>query len=119
MSIFWFLIIFVVPVMLFICSKKRGKELLQLFQNGKKTTATVSKRQRILRSSPEGTTKYRVSYVFKTESGEAISHSVYVSYDLYQETPVGSEVDIVYLANDPKISALGYMVGLVRSAMKN
>jgi len=48
-----------------------------------------------------------------------ISHTVYVSYDLYQETPVGSEVDIVYLANDPKISALGYMVELVRSAMKN
>jgi len=74
MSMLWFLIIFIIPVMLFIYSKKCGKELLQLSQNGKKTTATVSDRQQISRSNSRGTTKYRMSYVFKTESGEAISH---------------------------------------------
>ncbi len=116
---FWFLIIFIIPVLLFLYSRKRGKELLQLSKNGKKSKATVSDRQQILRSNSRGVTRYRISYVFKTESGEAISHTIYVSYDCYQETPIGSEVDIVYLPNNPKISAMEYLVELVRSAKKN
>lgn len=118
MTMVSFLVIFVIPIVLYIYSKKRGKELSRLSKDGEKTTATISDREQVLRANSKGKTHYRVSYVFKTESGMTITRTVYVSYDVYQASHIGSEVDIVYLVDNPEVSAMSDLVELVRSAIK-
>ncbi len=116
--IFWLFIIFIVPALLFVFSKKRGQELVSLAKNGRKIKATIVNKTHH-RSSKSGNSYYKIQYIFNTKDAVKISNTVNVSIDIYDDNEIGSEIDIIYLTENPKISAMAYMVDLVQGAMKD
>lgn len=116
--IFWLFIIFIVPALFFVFIKKRGQELVSLAKNGHRVNATIVNKTHH-RSSKSGSSYYRFQYIFNTKDAEKISNTVNVSMDVYNENEIGSEVEIVYLPDNPKTSAMAYMVDLVQGAMKD
>jgi len=118
---FWLFVIIGVPALLILMSKKRGKEIYALAKGGQTVRAVVVDKKKIRGSSTgsgTGSTSYKVSYVYKTENAEEFSKQVNVSMDIFDGLETGSEVGVVYLPSQPDVSAMEYMVDLVKGAMK-
>jgi hypothetical protein len=83
----------------------------QIEQFGTPTQAEVTNLERVSRRNPNGTSHY-VTYRFTDAAGQEHSKMLEIDSNLYLTLKIGSQVEVLYLPNDPSVSR-------IRSASKD
>lgn len=112
----WILIpIALIILAMVIVALRRGWQMKKLVSDGTPVRATVTKKWM------HGQHKYRLRYEYQiaTDSSPQSkhTHSPLVSRDEYDRYNTGDGIDIVVLANNPKISATAMLVAQARKAL--
>jgi hypothetical protein len=77
----------------------------QIEQFGRPTQAEVTNLERVSRRNPNGTSHY-VTYRFSDATGQEHSKMLEIDSNLYVTLKINSQVEILYLPNDPSVSRI-------------
>jgi len=91
---------------------KRARELPHLVKDGVETQGRIIGKRpsfRRRRANPS------IRYEFQDAMGRTYQRKSYVPHSLYEKLKVGDPFDIVYLPQNPRVSAGKYLVDQVRS----
>jgi hypothetical protein len=88
----------------------RGSEMRRLATEGVETTGTVVEKYSSHRRGS------RIRYEYRDASGQKHQGRAEVSWEYYKAVKVGDPVKVVYLPQQPSVSALWALVDLVRRA---
>ncbi len=94
---------------------RRGLQVRHLAERGETTRGRI---ERIWgHTGSTGTTRHRLRYRYSV-TGCDYSHTILVSPGERERMQEGGEVDVVYLPDKPKVSALSEMVEQARTALR-
>ena len=94
---------------------RRGLQIKKLAQEGLLTRALILRKG--TRPVGKGASSPRLFYQFTDPLGRIRRRSVHVSWEIYEASREGGEIEIVYLPQDPGVNAAKYMVDLVRGQL--
>lgn len=94
---------------------KRGTELRKLAENGTQAVATVEETWKFTGST--GRAIHRMRYHFTASDGQKYKRTVTLTTDECEKLTEGVQVPVIYLADNPKVSAMATMVELARKAL--
>jgi hypothetical protein len=95
---------------------RRGLQLRKLVSDGVATTATAKKL--IGHTGATGMRRSSLRYHFQDRRGKSYQHTVMISPSERETIQEGDSVNIIYLPDNPKISALAQTVESARKALK-
>jgi hypothetical protein len=95
---------------------QRGLQLRRLVQNGVPGTATIERMWSTVVAT--GMSRYSLRYTFRAGDGREYSRSIMISSGERERLKVGDTVAVIYLADNPKISALAELVEQARRALE-
>ncbi|MCB0309856.1 MAG: hypothetical protein KDD42_01395 [Bdellovibrionales bacterium] len=110
-----FVVIFLFGIMLAV-ALKRGLEMRELAERGVSGKGIVLKKFKT-RGQKGGISSNWIKYQYQSSRGQTFQNKVSVLSEFFENHSEGDEVDLVYLNNKPKISALKYMVDLSKAAL--
>ena len=105
------IVILLIVIAMIVFGVRRGLQFKSLANDGTPAQATVTKKWK------HGQNKCRLRYEYNTPSQGKFSHSPWVTQDEYDRYNPGDSIDIVYLPNNPKVSAMATMVTLAKEAL--
>ena len=92
---------------------RRGLQMKKLVEHGVPVTGKVTDRKS-RSTSTGGSATHHLRYEFTAPDGRTYAHRITVTGDEYQSFRDGDEIDLVYLPDNPKVSAQASMVELLR-----
>lgn len=95
---------------------QRGLQLRRLVQNGVPGTGTVDRIRSFTGST--GVSRYQLRYTFRAGDGREYRRVIMISREERERLKEGDTVAVIYLADNPKISALAELVELARRALE-
>ena len=95
---------------------QRGLQMRRLTHNGVPATATVERMWSHTGST--GMSRHRLRYTFRAGDGREYSRSIMISSGQRESLKEGDTVAVIYLADNPKISALAELVEQARRALE-
>ena len=112
-SIITGVVIFIVAAVLI--ALQRGLQMRRLAENGVPTTATV---ERLWTYASGGITRRRMRYTFRAGDGREYTRTIMISAGERDRMQEGGTVAVIYLQDNPKISALAELVEQARRALQ-
>lgn len=106
-------LIFIAMVVLVV---RRGLQMRKLVDDGVPTTAIAKKV--IAHTGATGMRRSSLHYSFQDSQGKAYQHTVMISPSERDAIQEGGSVDIIYLPDNPKVSALAQSVESARKALE-
>jgi hypothetical protein len=95
---------------------RRGYQMKDLVERGKPITGEVVNKVKF-----RGTSSVRNRYLryrFRAGDGQYYSHKIAIGSDDFARYEPGQPIELVYLPDNPKVSAASTMVELTREAMR-
>lgn len=119
METFWLVLLFPLAVVGVLIWRvvRRGYQMKDLVERGRPVTGEVVKKLRFRGSSTRGNNRF-MRYRFPASDGQYYSHKIVIGIDDYNKLEPGDPIELVYLPDDPKVSARVEMVEMVREAME-
>lgn len=119
METFWVVLLFPLAVVGGLIWRviRRGYQMKSLAERGLPVTGEVVKKLRFRGSSTRGNNRF-MRYRFRAGDGQYYSHKIAIGIDDYNKLEPGDPIELVYLPDDPKVSARIEMVEMVRETME-
>lgn len=95
---------------------RRGYQMKDLVERGKPITGEVVNKVKF-RGTASGGSRY-LRYRFRDGDGQYYSHKIAIGIDDFKRYEPGQPIELVYLPDNPKVSAAATMVELTREAMR-
>jgi hypothetical protein len=96
---------------------KRGLQFRELCEHGVETTAQVVGK-RSVKAGSSTSRRQKLVYRYTDSAGMTHEHTSVVTWDVYNRYDEGSEIEVVYSAKNPAVSAPKYLVDQARGALR-